>query len=91
MMINQAMDVIKRELDNVPAIALREFLDDLCGQYRNVRVRFDYDDQEPTYHNFFSEAGAREAISNFFADGYGSECLLMIIGEEDELVKAVRI
>ena len=91
MTITQAMQVIKRELDNVPALDLREFLDELCSTYRNITVRFDYDDEPETHHKFFSEAGAREAINDFLRAGYGSECLLMVDGQEPELVKAVRI
>jgi hypothetical protein len=91
MSITQAMHVIKRELDNVPALGLREFLDELCSTYRNITVKFIYDEESATYHDFFSEAGAREAIANFFADRHGSECVLMIEGQEDELVKALRM
>jgi hypothetical protein len=91
MTITQAMQVIKRELDNVPALDLREFLDELCNTYRNITVRFDYDEEPQSWHKFFSEAGAREAIQHFFAFDQGSTCLLMAEGQEPELVKAVRI
>ena len=87
MTITQAMQVIKKELDNVPAIDLREFLDQLCNDYRHITVRFDYDEEPATYHSFFSEAGAREAIADFFGHRHGSECLLMIEGHEDEIVR----
>jgi hypothetical protein len=80
MTITQAMQVVKKELDNVPALHLREFLDELCNDYRPITVRFDYDEEPETHHKFFSEAGAREAINDFFRAGYGSECLLMIEG-----------
>ena len=88
MTITQAMEVIKKELDNVPAIHLREFLDELCSSYRNITVRFDYDEEPVSYHDFFSEAGAREAIDKFFKQGHGSQCLLMIEGQEPEIVRA---
>jgi hypothetical protein len=82
------MNLIKRELDNLPATHLREFLDELCNDYRKIWVRFDYYEDPPTTHSFFSEAGARDAIEEFLKDGLGAECLLMLEGHEPEIVRA---
>jgi hypothetical protein len=87
MSVTQEMNLIKHTLDNVPALDLREILDELCNDYRPITVRFDYDEEPATYHSFFSEAGAREAIADFSADRHGRECLLMIEGKEDEVVR----
>ena len=48
MSITHAMQLVKRELDNVPALDLREFLDDLCSEYRNISVRFEYFEEPAT-------------------------------------------
>ena len=60
MTITQAMQVVKKELDNVPALHLREFLDELCNDYRPITVRFDYDEEpEPPHHKLL--LGSRSA------------------------------
>ena len=81
-------DVEELERDDEGRVTLVESSSDAKVRTIKSTVRFDYDEEPVSYHDFFSEAGAREAIDKFFKQGHGSQCLLMIEGQEPEIVRA---